>query len=47
MEFQKGHVCKKIKNESFGFSQGANHEKISWLGSLEMKDTLSIFCLGP
>jgi hypothetical protein len=25
-EFQKGHVCKKIKDDNFGFSLGANHE---------------------
>jgi hypothetical protein len=47
MEFQKGHECKKIKNESFGFNQGANHERLCWLGSLDMKDIMSISCIGP
>jgi len=37
--FQKGHVCKKIKNENFGSNPGANREKISWLGPSDMKDT--------
>jgi hypothetical protein len=47
MKFQKGHVCKKIKNESFSFNLRANHEKLSWLGPFDMKDTLSSCCLGP
>jgi hypothetical protein len=47
MKFQKGHVCKKKKNESFGSNLGANHEKFSWLGPFDMKDTLSSSCLGP
>jgi hypothetical protein len=47
MEFQKGHVCKKIKNDSIGSSLGANHEKLSWLSPFDMKDTLSSSYLGP
>ncbi len=46
-KFQKGHVCKKIKNDSFGSNLGANLEKLSWLGPFDMKDTFSSFCLGP
>ncbi len=46
-KFQKGHVCKKIKNESFGSSLGANHERFSWLCPFDMKDTLSNFCSVP
>jgi len=46
-EFQKGRVCKKIKNDGFGSGLGANHEKLSWLGPFDMKDTLSSSCLGP
>jgi hypothetical protein len=42
MEFPKGHVCKKIKNESFGSSPGGNHERFPWLGSSYMKDTLNL-----
>jgi hypothetical protein len=38
--FQNGHVCKKIKNESFGSNPRANHEKFSWLGPFDMKDTM-------
>jgi hypothetical protein len=42
----KGLVCKKIKNESFGSSPGANHENFSWLGPFDMKDTLWSSCFG-
>ncbi len=42
MKFQKGHVCKKIKNERFGSSPGANHERIPGSGSFDMKDTLNL-----
>jgi hypothetical protein len=41
-KFQKGHVCKKIKNESLGSSPGANRERFPWLGSFDMKDTLNL-----
>jgi hypothetical protein len=47
MKLQNGHVCKKIKNESFGSNLRANHEKFSWLGPFDMKDTLLNSCLGP
>lgn len=41
-KFQKGHVFMKNKNESFGSSPGANHERFLWLGSFNMKDTLNL-----
>jgi len=46
-KFQKGHVCKNMKNENFGLSPRANHERFPWLGSIDMTDTLSISSLGP
>jgi len=45
--FQKGHVCEKIKNESFGSSPRANHERFIWLGPFDMKYTMSSSYLGP
>jgi hypothetical protein len=40
----KGHVCKKIKNESLGSSPWANRERFFELGSFDMKDTISMSC---
>jgi hypothetical protein len=43
-EFLKGHVCKKIKDESFGSNPWANCERFFGLGSFDMKDTLPMSC---
>ncbi len=53
-EFQKGHICKKIENQSFDSSPRANRERFPWLGSFDIKNTLNLlswasnyFVLGP